>query len=114
MDWDVQIVTKSNQIKTVRVTDYSYPQDAVNAAIAQTDAKNVITYNLVGNRPDSEVHPNSSLRESYSDRSNSYWDNNQVYQYTVVTAIPSVLLWIISPVICCIFNAVLCYWWFKK
>jgi hypothetical protein len=114
MDWDVQIVTKSNQIKTVRVTDYSYPEDAVNAAIAQTDAKSVITYNLVGSKPDYKAHSNLPHNQFYSDRINYYWDNNQVYQYAVVTAIPSVLLWIISPVICCIFNAVLCYWWFKK
>jgi hypothetical protein len=114
MDWDVQIVTKQNQIKTVRVTDYIYPTDAINAAIAQTDAVRVVNYSLVNKEPDLESHPNPFYNTSYYDSSDSYWDNNQFFQYFIVTLIPSVLLWIISPVICCIFNAVLFYYWFKK
>lgn len=42
-DWKVKVITKSNQVKDVVVYDYTYPGDAIDAAIAQTNAKNYIS-----------------------------------------------------------------------
>jgi hypothetical protein len=112
MDWNVKVVTQSNQIKDVKVFDYIYPSDAVDAAVAQTDAKSVITCNPITN--DIEYNSNSNNYYISDSSSGIDWDNNQFFQYFVVTLIPSVILWLVSPVICCIFNSVLCYYWFKK
>jgi hypothetical protein len=114
MDWNVRVVTKSNQIKTVRVNDYIYASDAIDAALAQTDAVSVINCGVVNDPKEVEPTPNQIYDNSPRSSYDYNWDNNQFYQYAVVTLIPSLLLWIVSPVLCCIFNAVLCYWWFKK
>jgi hypothetical protein len=44
MDWIVKIKTQSGYVKDVIVYDYNYPQDAVDAALAQTGAKSYVNY----------------------------------------------------------------------
>jgi hypothetical protein len=117
MDWNVRVVTKHNQIKDVKVYDYIYPSDAESAAIAQTDAIRVITSNPIfedSNTDNNFVDLNQQNTSHYNSNNSYYWDNNDLYGYLLVTSIPSTIFWLMSPVACCIFNAVLCYWWFKK
>lgn len=44
MDWIVTVKTQHHQIKEVLITDYVNPSDAVDAAMAQTNATNFISW----------------------------------------------------------------------
>lgn len=67
MDWIVNIQTRSNQIKEVKVYDYTYPSDATEAALAQTGAVRAIScYPFQDNEIESSNTPNSINSDSYT------------------------------------------------
>ena len=61
MDWIVQVKTKSGYIKDVKVFDYNYPNDAVEAALAQTGATEYINFHSVSNDSKSETSSSDNI-----------------------------------------------------
>jgi hypothetical protein len=116
MDWDVQVVTKDLQIKTVRVYDYNYPSDAQRAALSQTAGDRVISCQAY-NKPQ-EV----STTQSYEKTSSNYDFSNVEFDYSTkggllvgyicATIVPTFILWIINPIPAIIFNIFFARWWF--
>lgn len=68
-DWIVKVQTQTGYVKEVLVSDYIYPQDAVEAALAQTGAKSMISYKPAS---DNQDNSNSSGYLGNSNQSPSF------------------------------------------
>jgi hypothetical protein len=69
-DWTVKVKTRSGYIKDVVVYDYCYPMDAVDAAMAQTDAVDYISVQHIPVKeatytPSQPVYMNNSQPQTY-------------------------------------------------
>jgi hypothetical protein len=123
MDWEVCVLTKSNQVKTVIVRDFIYMSDASEAALALTNGKQVIWCN--GHNPpppwqiDEEV-PQQQEQYTYAPfpdiRIN--WDYDKIEHliagYLLVAFFPTIILMFIHPIAAIVFNVVFGRWWFTK
>lgn len=86
MDWIVKVKTRSNQIKDVKVYDYAYPDDAMEAALAQTAAVEAISC-----YPFQEEKESTST--SYNTQSDSYtpYTGKVIYGYEREFALYAIL-----------------------
>jgi hypothetical protein len=119
------VITQSNQIKTVKMNNYVYPSDAVDAAVAQTKAKRVIWYKPVCET----VNYSNSYTENYEtitdlDTSFDYdvsdlnikfdTPEKKVLGFIFITVLPTTLLIYIHPILSIIFTIIFARWWFTK
>jgi hypothetical protein len=120
MDWKVKVVTSSNQVKDIVVYDYTYPSDAVKAAMSQTNAKSVISYSpFVENKTSSQRDNESEI----SDGPTSYFyhinldflseaEVKSVTAFVLATLPITIILWIIHPIPSILFTIAFARWWF--
>lgn len=114
MDWEVTIVTDSNYIKKVRVSDCVTRLDAEAQALGSTGAKRVIvsnpinTYNNLPVSSDSKVVDKNRIVNYTNNSEQLYYDeskpNPEVFFLLLMFLICSIL-WVASPVLSCIVGA---------
>ena len=119
MDWEVQLITKDGQIKTVKVYDYNYPSDAESAALSQTGGQRIIWSSPFrekteyGSTSDNDNRPHYSPSVNYD---NIEFDlsttNGMIGGYIAATLLPTIFLWCIHPIPAILFNIAFARWWF--
>jgi hypothetical protein len=118
MDWEVQVATKTGQIKTVKVYDYAYPEDAKRAALAQTGADRIIWASTFINREkssdSSSIYQNSNWSSGFDFDFDTKFaeDNENIIGFIQVTILPTIILLFIHPVLAILFNIALIKFWF--
>lgn len=122
MDWEVCLLTKNNQIKTVIVYDYNYMSDASEAALAQTGGKQVLWCSGYNPPPPWQREQEPEEPTYYNSTPSSYGEIKFDYDtkegllagYLFATFVPSVILAFINPILTIIFNILFARWWFSK
>jgi hypothetical protein len=119
-DWEVQLITKDGQIKTVKVYDYNYPSDAESAALSQTGGQRIIwssPFTATKETPNTSQNTNSNTSRSY-DYSNIEFDYSTkeglIVGYIAAAILPTILLWCINPIPAILFNIAFARWWFTS
>jgi len=64
MDWKVKVMTRTGYVKDVKVYDYINPQDAVKAALSQTDSTQFITVEHIPDETYSSTYSQSNVEYS--------------------------------------------------
>lgn len=127
-NWDVELITQNDFHMKIRMSGYDYPQDAINAALAQTDGKRVINCVFVGDvKPESTQSVASSdsnihlpyISYEYDDEDDSEISTvkkpflRECWNFFVAAWIPTVVLMLVHPVIGISFAVAFGVWWFK-
>ena len=120
-DWEVQLITKDGQIKTVKVYDYNYPSDAENAALSQTGGQRIIWCSPFREKTEygnTSQNTSSNTSRSYDYSSNIEFDYSTkeglFAGYLAAAIIPTIFLWLINPIPAILFNIAFARWWFTN
>lgn len=120
-DWEVQLITKDGQIKTVKVYDYNYQSDAESAALSQTGGQRIIWCSPFrekteyGSTSDNDNRPHYSPSVNYDNIEFDYsTKEGLIVGYLAAAILPTILLLCINPILAILFNIAFARWWFTN
>ena len=111
MDWEVTIVTDSNYIKKVRVSDCATRLDAEAQALGSTGAKRVIVSNPINTYKRHDENVGVVDNTNYVTYNGKYDSDGEIGKWEVerffigVMLVICAIFWSISPVLSCIIGA---------